>query len=110
MSGKGGQEWGVLGGRWGLLMGDLDDKVILDVMDDHILAPGRYPENFVLITLLEVCQEGGGSRRGVLGGHCGFLRGDLEDRGILDDMDDLDIPQGSYPESCVSLSLFLAEI
>ena len=49
-------------------MGDLEDRVILDVMDDHILAPGRYPENFVLISLLEVCQEGGGSRRGVLGG------------------------------------------
>ena len=31
----------------------------LDVMDDHILAPGRYHESFVLISLLEVCQEGG---------------------------------------------------
>ena len=36
--------------------------------------------------------------------------GDLEDRVILDDMDDLGRPQGSYPESLVSLSLFLAEI
>ena len=36
--------------------------------------------------------------------------GDLEDRVILDDMDDLDRPQGSYPESFVSLSLFLAEV
>ena len=38
----------------------MEDRVILDVMDDHILAPGRYPENFVLISLLEVCQMGGG--------------------------------------------------
>ena len=36
--------------------------------------------------------------------------GDLEDRVILDNMDDLGRPQGSYPESFVSLSLFLAEI
>ena len=45
-------------------MGDLEDRVILDVMDDHILAPGRYPENFVLISLLEVCQEGGVKKGG----------------------------------------------
>ena len=36
--------------------------------------------------------------------------GDLEDRVILDNMDDLGRPQGSYPEGFVSLSLFLAEI
>ena len=36
--------------------------------------------------------------------------GDLEDRVILDNMDDLGSPQVSYPESFVSLSLFLAEI
>ena len=36
--------------------------------------------------------------------------GDLEDRVILDVMDDLGRHQGSYPESFVSLSLFLAEI
>ena len=52
----------------------------------------------------------GGSRRGVLGGHWGFLPGDLEDRVILDTMDDLGGPQGSYPEDFVSLSLFLVEI
>ena len=40
----------------------------------------------------------------------GFLTGDLEDRVILDTMDDLGGPQGSYPEGFVSLSLFLAEI
>ena len=36
--------------------------------------------------------------------------GDLEDRVILDTMNDLGGPQGSYPEGFVSLSLFLAEI
>ena len=50
---------GVLGGRWWFLTGDLQDMVILDVLDDLILPQGRYPESFVLISLLEVCQEGG---------------------------------------------------
>ena len=35
---------------------------------------------------------------------------DLDDRVILDTMDDLGGTQGSYPEGFVSLSLFLAEI
>ena len=33
--------------------------VIPDVMDDLILPQGRYPESFMLISLLEVCQEWG---------------------------------------------------
>ena len=64
----------------------MEDRVIRDIMNYVFLPQGRYPENFVLISLLEVCQEGG-SRRGVLGGHGGFLTRDLEDRVILDDMD-----------------------
>ena len=40
--------------------------VILDVMDDHILAPEKYPDNFVLIYLLEVCQEWGGQEWGYI--------------------------------------------
>ena len=36
--------------------------------------------------------------------------GDMEDRVIFDDMDDLGGPQGSYPEGFMSLSLFFAEI
>ena len=40
----------------------------------------------------------------------GFLTRDLEDRVILDTMDDLGGPQGSYPEGFMSLSLFLTEI
>ena len=47
---------------------------------------------------------------GVLGGLGGFLTGDLEDRVVLDVMDVLGRPQGTYPESFVSTSLFLAEI
>ena len=38
--------------------------VILDVMDDLILPQGRYPESFVLISLLEVCQEWGVKKTG----------------------------------------------
>ena len=36
--------------------------------------------------------------------------GHLEDRVIVDNMDDHEGPQGSYPEGFVSLSLFLVEI
>ena len=46
----------------------MEYRVILDIINDVFLPQERYPENFVLISELEVCQEGGGSRRGVLGG------------------------------------------
>ena len=46
----------------------------------------------------------------VLGGRLGFLTRDMEDRVILGVMDDLGRPQGSYPESFVSISSFLAEL
>ena len=90
-------------------MRDLEDRVIPDVMNNVFLPQGRYPENFVLISQLEVCQEGG-SRRGVLGGRWGFLTGDMEDRVILDNMDDLGRPKGSYPESLGSIFFHLAEL
>ena len=51
------------------LTGEMDDRAIPDVMNDVLLPQGRYPENFVLISQLEEGQEGGGSRRRVLGGH-----------------------------------------
>ena len=38
------------------------------------------------------------------------MTGDLEDRVILDTMDDLGGPQQMYPEGFMSLSLFSAEI
>ena len=47
----------------------MDDGVIHDVIIDILLPKGIYSENFVLISQLEVFQEGGGSRREVLGGH-----------------------------------------
>ena len=52
----------------------------------------------------------GGQEGGYLEDVGGFLTGDLEDRVILDTMDDLGGTQGSYPEGFVSLFLFLAEI
>ena len=72
--------------------------VILDAMDYHVRPEGIYPDSFMSISSLEVCQEGG-SFIVVLGGCWGFLIGDLEDRVILDVMDVLGRPQGSYPES-----------
>ena len=54
-------------------------------------------------------RKGGGSRRGVLGGCWGVLRGHLEERVILDNMDDLGRSQGSYPESFVSLFLVASQ-
>ena len=55
---------------------------------------GRYPENFLLIPELEVCQEGGGVKKGVLGGHLGFLTGDMDDRFIPNVMNDVLLSQG----------------
>ena len=42
----------------------MEDLVIPDVMNDVFLPQGRYPENFVLISQLEVCQESGGQEGG----------------------------------------------
>ena len=100
---EGGSRRGVLGGRWGFLTGDMEDRVIPDVMN-HVFSPqGRYPENLVLISQLEVCQEGG-SRRGVLGGCGGIPTRDMEDMVIPDVMDDVFLPPGRYPENLVLIS------
>ena len=48
----------------GFLARDMEDRVISDTMNNVFLTQGRYPENFVLISQLEVCQ-------GVLGGRWG---------------------------------------
>ena len=55
----GGSRRGLLGGCWGLLTGDREDRVILDIMNDVFSPLGRYPEKIMLISQLEVCQEGG---------------------------------------------------
>ena len=39
------------------MTGDLEDMVIPGVMDDLISPQGRYPERFMFISLLEVCQK-----------------------------------------------------
>ena len=44
---------------WGFLTRDMEDMIIPDVMNSDFLSQGRYRENFVLISQLEVCQEGG---------------------------------------------------
>ena len=41
----------------------MEDRVIPDVMIDVFLPQGRYPENFVLISQLEVFEEGGVKKR-----------------------------------------------
>ena len=64
MSGRGGQEGGYLENVGGLLTGDLEDRVIPDVMNHVFLPQGTYPKKFVLISKLEVCQEGGVKKGG----------------------------------------------
>ena len=44
----------------------MEDIVIPDVMNDVFLPQGRYPENVVLISQLEVCQDGGVKKGGTL--------------------------------------------
>ena len=41
-------------------------RIILDIMNNFFLPSGRYPENFVFISLLEVCEEGEGEEGGYL--------------------------------------------
>ena len=41
------------------LTGDIEDRVIPDVMNDVFLPQGRYPENVVLISQLEVSGRAG---------------------------------------------------
>ena len=43
---------------------DIKDMVVPDVMNVVFLPKGIYPENFVLISQLEVCQEGGVKKGG----------------------------------------------
>ena len=66
MSGRQGSRRGIHGGPWGFLTGDVEDRVIPDVIPDVFIPLGRYPENFVLISLFEVCQEGEGQEGGYL--------------------------------------------
>ena len=42
----------------------MEDLVVPDVINDVFYPQGRYPENLVLISQLEVCQEGRGVKNG----------------------------------------------
>ena len=46
------------------MTGDMEDMIVPDVMNGVFLVQGRYPENFVLISQSEVCQEGGVKKGG----------------------------------------------
>ena len=46
------------------LIGEMDNRVIPDIMNDVYLPLGRYPKNYAMISLLEVCQEGGVKKGG----------------------------------------------
>ena len=65
--------------------------ITIQSMDDLDRLQGRYPENFVLISQLEVCQEEG-VKKGVLLGHWVFLIGDMDDRVTPDVMNDILLP------------------
>ena len=52
----------------------------------------------MLISLLEVCQEGGVQEGGYLEDVGGFLTGDMEERVIPDVMNVFFLPQGRYPK------------
>ena len=56
------------------------------------------------ISLLEVCQEGGGQKGGYLEDVGGFLTRDMEDRVIPDVMNDVFLPQGRYHEDFALIS------
>ena len=58
----------------------------------------------MLLSLLEVCQEGGSQEGGYLEDVGGFLTGDMEDRVIPDVMNHVFLPQGRYPENLVLIS------
>ena len=46
------------------MTGDMEDMVVPDIMNDVFVPQARYPENFVLISQLEVRQEGGVKKGG----------------------------------------------
>ena len=61
---------------------------MVDIMNDVLLPQEIYPEHLVLISQLEVCQEGG-----YLEDFGVFLTGDMGDMVIPDVMNDVFLPQ-----------------
>ena len=76
----------ILGGRWRFLTGYLEDGVILDIMDCHVIWFLTCVPNFSSLAWIEVCQEPP-ILKVILGGRWRFLTGYLEDGVIFDIMD-----------------------
>ena len=94
---NGGPFMRVLGRHWVFRRGELEYRVILDIMDILGRPKGSYPESFVLISLLHMCQEWGVlhwcTRRTLM-----VPDSRLGEQGHYHVMDVLGRPQGSYPE------------
>ena len=78
----------------------MEDGVFLDIMDHNDMLFLTYVQNFSSLVCLEVCQEPL-SLKSKLGGHGGFLTGDLEDGIIFDSIDHIDRTRLSYPEDLI---------
>ena len=78
-------------------------------MDHHDMWFLSFVPNFSSLELIEVCQEPPCRSRSILGGHWGFLIGDLEDGVISDVIYCLDWPFWSCPESFMKIWLDLTE-
>ena len=83
----------------------MEDMDVPDVINDVFLPQGRYPENFVLIFLWEVCQEGG-VKKGGTWRTLGVSYQRHEGGVIFDVMHDVFFPQGRYPKHFVLISLW----
>ena len=81
----------------------MDDRYIPAIICADLIPKGMYPEHLVLISQLEVCQKKG-VKNGVLGGHFGFLTGDMDDRVIPDLSNDVLLLERIYPDNLVLIS------
>ena len=99
----------ILGWHWCFLTGYLEDGVILDIMDCHDMWFLTCVPNFSSLAWIEVCQEPP-VLEVILGGRWWFLTGYLEDGVILDMLDHLERPPGTYPESFLKIWLNLAKL
>ena len=99
-----------LGGHWGFLIRNIDD---MGHPWPHNCSWHWIPNMYAKVhhsSMIRSVSRTSLSLMGVLGRHWWFLTGELEDRVTLVTMDHLGGPQRTYPESLVSLSLFLADI
>ena len=66
VSGMEGSRRGVLGGHWGFLIGDLEDWVIFDVMDDVFFTLRKIPWKFRVDIFIRSVSGMGGQEGGYL--------------------------------------------